>query len=54
MKLSYPERLRAYERDKRELLRTAAHLPAQDIYQAVLAVNDFEKRLKELKKKWRI
>ena len=44
MKLSCPERLRAYERDKRELLRTAAHLPAQDI----------EKRLKELQKKWRI
>ena len=44
MKLSYPERLRAYERDKRELLRTAAHLPALKI----------EKRLKELQKKWRI
>lgn len=44
MKLSYPERLRAYERDKRELLRTAARLPAPE----------FEKRLKELQKKWRI
>lgn len=44
MKLSYPERLRAYERDKRELLRTAAHLPPMEI----------EKRLKELQKKWRI
>jgi hypothetical protein len=44
MKLSYPERLRAYERDKRDLLRNAAHLPAPDI----------EERLKELQKKWRI
>ncbi len=44
MPMTYHERLRRYERDKRELLRTCGNLPAQD----------FEERLKELQKKWRI
>lgn len=44
MPLSYPERLRRYETDKQRLLREHGDLPAPE----------FEKRLKELQKKWRI
>jgi len=42
--MSYPERLRAYERDKDELLRTAAGLPAAE----------FQRLLDQLIEKWKI
>ena len=42
MKMSYAERLRRYERDKRELMRIG--LPAAE----------YEERQKELLRKWRI
>lgn len=44
MPLNYTERLRRYETDKQRLLREHGDLPAPE----------FEKRLKELQKKWRI
>lgn len=42
--MSYQERLRGYERDKEELLRTAASLPAAE----------FQRMLDELIRKWKI
>ena len=44
MPMSYYERLRRYERDKQALLQEHGDLPAPE----------FEERLKELQKKWRI
>lgn len=43
-RMSYHERLRGYERDKEELLRTAANLPAAE----------FQRLLDELIRKWKI
>ena len=42
--MSYQDRLRGYEQDKKELLANAAHLPA----------NEFSDRLKALQNKWKI
>lgn len=42
--MSYQERLRGYEQDKKELLANAATLPA----------DEFSERLKALQNKWRI
>lgn len=42
--MSYQDRLLGYERDKKELLANAAHLPA----------NEFSDRLKALQNKWKI
>lgn len=42
--LPYQERLRGYERDKQELVRTMAHLPA----------DEFAAKLKALQEKWKI
>lgn len=42
--MSYQDRLRGYERDKKELLANAAHLPA----------DEFSDRLKALQNKWKI
>lgn len=42
--MSYQDRLRGYEQDKKELLANAAHLPA----------DQFSERLKALQNKWRI
>lgn len=42
--MSYQDRLRGYERDKEELLYSAAYLSAEE----------FAKRLKSLQDKWRI
>lgn len=41
---SYNERLRGYEKDKAELVRTAPGLPA----------DEFQRRLDELIRKWKI
>lgn len=40
----YQQRLAGYERDKQNLIRTMAHLPA----------DEFAAKLKELQEKWRI
>ena len=42
--MSYQDRLRGYEQDKKELLANAAHLPA----------DQFSERLKALQDKWKI
>jgi hypothetical protein len=42
--LPYQERLRGYERDKQNLVRTMAHLPA----------DEFAAKLKALQEKWKI
>lgn len=41
---SYQTRLAGYERDKQNLVRTMAHLPAEE----------FSEKLKELQEKWKI
>jgi hypothetical protein len=43
-KMPYQDRLRGYERDKQQLLATAASLPA----------DEFSDRLKALQDKWKI
>lgn len=42
--MSYQDRLRGYERGKKELLATNAHLSAEE----------FSEKLKELRDKWKI
>ena len=41
---SYQTRLAGYERDKKNLVRTMPHLPAEE----------FAEKLKELQNKWRV